>query len=54
MSPGKPSAVLDIALWKDVGRKVEGLITTVENTACEEIFNYLMHVVYGKIRLEIR
>lgn len=36
VSPGKPRAVLDIKLWKDVDRNSASLRITVENTSYEE------------------
>lgn len=36
VSPGKPGAVLDIKLWKDVDRNSASLRITVENTSNEE------------------
>lgn len=37
VSPGKLGGILDIALWKDVDRKVARLIITAENTAMKKV-----------------
>lgn len=54
VSPRKLGAILDVALQKDVDRKVARSIITVENTAYEESLKDLARVVCRKMRVDTK